>query len=318
MKLNKNQKRFIYFLFLSLGNVLVSQETVISTDFAVRDFQILDNNTIIYIEKRNIKSAKLNSKTNDSLINEKGFFIGGYGLNLFLLRDQRKIITASNELVEDRSSIRFYDIDEKNVNKHKVLYSKRILDFFTSPKDSLLFLSHKDSTIRVYKYGKKPFFRKIDSVKTMAFSRKVKYYNGNIYYITDEGSLNKYNLKTKSDTVISNTNLFLINFLIDQRRRKIYASTITGEILIVNEDDSSKSRVMKLGNSIIEALEIFDDNYLIVGDWKGQVTAINIETFIVKKIQKLNYRVIKMAGKDGYIYASTSKRGIEKWKFKAF
>lgn len=318
MKFNKNHKIFIYFFLLSLGNILTSQETVLSSNFAIRDFEVLDSNTIIYIEKRDIKSVNLNSKVNDTLISDNGFFIGGYGLNLFFSDEQRKIITASNELVEDRSSVRFYDIDKKDVDKHKVLYSKSILDFFTSPKDSLLLLSHKDSTIRVYRYGKKPFFKKIDSVNIKSYSRKIKYFNGNIYYVTDEGSLNEYNIKTKTHTVIYENDYLLINFVIDPRRKQVYASTITGEIVMVKIDETSKNKIVKLGNSIIEALEIFDDDYLIVGDWKGQITAINIETVTIKKLQKLNHRVIKIVSKNGYIYTSSSKRRIEKWKFKMF
>lgn len=306
-------------IILCFSDKVIGQETILEPSFAVRDFKILDS-SLIFIEKRNIKSFNLELKKEDSIIDKDGFFIGGYGLKLVLAKDENKIITASNELVQDRSSIRFYDIEKRDVNKYKVLYSNRIVDFHASPKDSLLFLSHKDSTIKVYRYGIKPWYKNLHTIKLNSISRRINYSNGNIFYITDKGEVFRFNISNEETELIEKIDQPLVNFEIDVARQKIYATTINGELIILNigTPQSRILKTLKIGTSIPEAMAIIKNDYLLIGDWDGNISAVNLNTFQIKVIHKLNHRIIKILPQNEIFYTSTLDKKIRKWKFKLF
>lgn len=127
-------KLIIFSITFFLCFNIFGQEIILETKFAVRDFKI-KGSTLVYIEKRDIKSYNLIAKRADTLFPNNSFFIGGYGLNIFYPKDTNQIITASNESVRNFSSIRFYDIQKKEVNKYEVYYPTKLMDFLVIPEE---------------------------------------------------------------------------------------------------------------------------------------------------------------------------------------
>lgn len=311
----KNTLKQILFLAISVlacCNV-ISQETVLKTNFTVRDFEIIDN-ILLYIEKRDIKSYNLTTKTKDTIFKGDGFFIGGYGLRIFHSKQQKQIITASNELVRNISSIRFYDLKKKDINKFHVLYDTKLMDFFIEPKDSLFFLSKKDSSITMYKYGDKPRYLKKDSIKTDSYARKVELRNNMLFYITDSGKVFQYNLQSKENKLLYQGENLLVSFIFEKKHNNIYVTTFDGNIIKINLINPSINEVFNFGNHIIEAINIFDDKYLIAADWSGQIKIIDIGTNEVVKTYNNKKRIVKIIVKDDYFYTSSSDKTIKKWK----
>ena len=301
-------------LFLLLTNPGSSQEVILKTDFAVRDFEIKDQ-IVFYIEKRDIKSYNFKTKSNNTLVKKEGYFIGGYGIKLFSLYNEHKIVTASNELREDRSSIRFYDTNLKEVDKYEVLYSKGLVDFDLSSKDSLLFLSHRDSTLKIYRYGGRPLYRLTDSVPTNSHARKIKFYGNSLYYITDNGKLNVYDVILKQGKEICSIKDMPTNFIIDQIRDRIYLSTISGKILVIDTELNAIVDRLSLGDSIIEAMELYQENFLIVGDWDGRLSKVNLNNLEITLLGELEERIISIKTYQNKFYTSSAKKEIRKWTF---
>lgn len=303
---------FCSILTITYSNV-ISQETVLKTSFTVRDFDIIDN-TLLYIEKRDIKSYNVVTKSEDTLFKKGGFFIGGYGLKVFHSKNQQKIITASNELVKNRSSIRFYDVIKKGINKYHVLYDTELMDFYIEPKDSVFVLSKKDFAIDIYKYGGTPRYKKTDTITTDAFARKIKLVNNTLFYITDSGKVVSYNLVTKQNKLLYQTKSLLVNFIFDHKFENIFVATFNGNIIKINLLNPKDHKEFNFGNHIIEAINIFDDKYLIAADWSGQIKIIDIGTNEVVKTYNNKKRIVKIIVKDDYFYTSSSDKTIKKWK----
>lgn len=297
---------------LAYSNV-ISQETILKTNFTVRDFEIIDN-TLLYIEKRDIKSYNLVTKTEDTLFKKGGFFIGGYGLRVFHSKEQQKIITASNELVKNRSSIRFYDVIKKDINKYHVLYDTELMDFYIASKDSIFFLSKKDLTIDTYKYGGKPRYKKTDSIKTDSYARKMELFDNMLFYITDSGKVFKYNLETRKNNLLYQGDNLLVSFIFDKKHNNIYITTFEGNIVKINLINPSINEVFNFGNHIIEAITIFEDTYLIVGDWSGNIKVIDIVSNKVVNEYNNKKRIVKIIIKGDYFYTSSADKTIKKWK----
>ncbi len=314
MNLKNNIKAIIFYaITIIVCNKAIGQELVLKTNFTVRDFQIVDS-TLVYIEKRDIKSYNLISRTNDTLFKNGSFFIGGYGLRIFYSKKQKTIITASNELVKNRSSIRFYNTEKKDINKFHVLYDTELMDFFIQPNDSLFFLSKKDSTIIGYKYGNKPRYKKTDSIKTDSYARNIKLLNSTLIYLTDSGKVFQYNLKTKKNKLLYEGENLLVSFIFDKNYKNIYATTFDGKIIKISLSNPLESQEYNFGNHIIEAINIYMDKYLIVGDWSGQIGIIDINTNEVVKKHNDKKRIVKIIVKGDYFYTSSSNRTIKKWK----
>lgn len=306
----KTQVFLILIAFFSFSSF--SQEVILRTNFTARDFKIIDS-TLLYLEKRDIKSYNLTTKTNDTVFKDNGLFIGGYGLRIFYSKSQKKIITASNELVRDISSIRFYDLIKKDINKYHVLYETNILDFYLEPKDSMFVLSKKDSTIMVYKYGGTPRYKKMDSLKVDSFSRKIELKDQSLFYITDSGKLLRYNLVTKENNLLYEGKILPVSFIFDKNRKDVYVSTFEGKIIKINTLDPLQNEVYDFGTHIIEAMEIYKDKYLIAGDWEGKIKVFNLESFDTVETYNNKKRIVKIVVSGNCFYTSSSDRTIKKW-----
>lgn len=303
---------FVSILFFCMG-IVFGQEKLVKSNFAIRDFDILGE-TLVYIQKRDLKCLNLKTQKRDTLFNNDSFFIGGYGLKLFYTRDKKRIITASNELIRNISSIRFFNTEKKEVNKYEVLYEKNLLDFFAFPKDRLLFLSRKDNSIQIYKYGRKLDYNKLDSLKLDSFSRKI-YYDGSLlYYITDSGKVVSYDLIKKKDEIILTTKEILVNFIVDAKHKYLYASTFSGKILKVDLVNKTLVGEFKFGNKIIEAIDIYDDRFIIAGDWNGIIKIIDTENLFEKYSFNNKKRIIKIKVLGSFFYTSGSGRHIKRWR----
>lgn len=305
--------KLLLFWLLLISTNIYSQEIILKTNFTVRDFKIIDN-TILYIEKREIKSYNLKTKTNDTLFKNNSFFIGGYGLKIFHSKQQNEVITASNELVRNISSIRFYDIIKKDINKFHVLYDNELMDFFVEPKDSIFLLSKKDSTIVMYNYGGVPRYKKIDSLKTGSYARKIEVFKRNVFYITDLGKVFQYNMQTKTNKLLYQGGNLLVSFIFDKKHENIYVTSFDGKIIKINLNNKSTEEVLNFGSNIIETIAIFEDKYLIAGDWSGLLKIIDINTYEVKKTYNNKKRIVKIIVKGDSFYTSSSDKTIKKWK----
>lgn len=292
---------------------LFCQEVMLQSRFAIRDFLIVDN-TILYIEKRNIKSVNIISKQPDTIVKSNGYFIGGYGLNIFHHSDSSQVVTSSNELVKDRSSIRFYDIVKGEVNKYHVYYTTKLMDISLDFDQRMLFLSKKNLFIEIFKYGGKPRYKKLDSIKLDSYSRRLRFYNNKLYYITDSGKVFEYNLITRVNRLLYQNDKLLINFIFDKKHEIIYMTSYDGKVIEVNIDNPGSTRVFSFGNEIIEAINIFEDKYLIAGDWLGEIKVIDLKNFSEKRKISNKKRIIKIEVKGNCFYASSADKTIKKWK----
>ncbi|WP_242092368.1 hypothetical protein [Aestuariivivens sediminicola] len=298
---------------LLLFSKATCQDIVVETGFTVRDFEIIEN-TLLYIEKRHIKNFNFKSKQRDSLINSEGFFIGGYGLRLYPFLDQDLIVTASNELVKDRSSIRFYNVSTKSINKYHVYYTTELMDFEIAPKDSLFFLSKKDKQIAIFKYGDVPRYNKIDSLNLDSYCRKLKYHKENLYGITDSGTIFSYNVKTKVKKRVYHGNSLLVNFTFDKQHENMFVTTFNGDLIKVNINGNAQNKTIHIGKDIIEAIAIYEDKYILTGDWNGQIKLIDIQNLSLIKAWNNKKRIVKILSGEQCFYTSSADRTIKKWK----
>jgi outer membrane protein assembly factor BamB len=305
---------FLILILLIFPCKVFCQEVILNTNFAVRDFKI-KGNTLIYIEKRDIKSFNLQTKKPDTLFANNSFFIGGYGLNIYCTKESNEIVTSSNELIRDISSIRFYDIKKKEVDKYEVYYSTGLIDFLLLEENKMMFLSKKNKCIDIFNYDGSPRYKKIDSIKTDSYSRKLQFKDDKLYYITDNGGLYEYNLTTRNNKLLNKTHYLLTNFLISEGN--IYATTFNGFLIKVDIKTGSIRNRIIIGNEIVEALEILDNKYIITGDWSGNIKVINKNNFKITKqyYNKNNKRIIKIvSSENNCFFSSSSDKTIKKWK----
>lgn len=289
---------------------ILSQEVIVKTDFAVRDFKIKDN-SLVYIEKRDIKSVNLETKKPDTLFKGNRFFIGGYGLNIFYLKDTNQIVTSSNELIRNVSSIRFYNLQKKEVNKYEVYYTTELMDFLIATEKKLLFLSKKDSTIEILKYGAKPRYKKTNVITLDSYVRKMIYYKGKLYYITDSGKLFEYFIATNNSKLLYKGSVILTNFVISDS--DVFITTISGEIIRFNLDTKRADKI-KVSSEIIEAIAPLNNGKIVVGDWSGNIFIVNRDNFQVVEKHKLKKRIIKISSIEPNIfYTSSADFTIRKW-----
>lgn len=304
-------KVFNFLLILSAIQ-LNAQEIIFKTNFPVRDFFIEDS-TVVYIEKRSVKSYNMQTNRPDTLFKNNDFFVGGYGLKVFKDSTNNKIITASNELIRDISSIRFYDIATKAVNKYHVYYTTEIMDFLIIPSEKLFFLSKKNLQIQVLKYGGKQRYILKDSIKLDAFSRKMSIYNENLFYITDSGKLFRYNFKSHEKKLIFKGNEMLVNFVINKKTNQLFITNIKGDLISLDLKDKYITKKIKLGNTITEAIKIVDDKHIVTGDWNGHIYVIDQLSLDILKQYNNKSRIIHIDSIDDEIYTSSVDCTIKKW-----
>lgn len=304
--------KVFYFLLILSAIKLNAQEIIFKTNFPVRDFFIEDS-TVVYIEKRSVKSYNMQTNRPDILFKKNDFFVGGYGLKIFKDSTSNKIITASNELIRDISSIRFYDIATKSVNKYHVYYTTEIMDFLIIPSEKLFCLSKKNLQIQVFKYGGKQRYISKDSIKLDAFSRKMSIHNDNLFFITDSGKLFRYNLKSKEKKLIFKDTEMLVNFVINKKTNQLFLTNLKGYLISLDLKDKYMPKKIKLGNTIIEAIKIVDDKYLVTGDWNGHINVIDQLSLNISKKYNNKSRIIHIDSVDEDIYTSSSDCTIKKW-----
>ena len=178
-----------------------------------------------------------------------------------------------------------------------------------------MFLSHRDSTLKIYRYGGRPLYRLTDSVPTNSHARKIKFYGNSLYYITDNGKLNVYDVILKQGKEICSIKDMPTNFIIDQIRDRIYLSTISGKILVIDTELNAIVDRLSLGDSIIEAMELYQENFLIVGDWDGRLSKVNLNNLEITLLGELEERIISIKTYQNNFYTSSAKKEIRKWTF---
>ena len=292
-------------IILLLPFSMVGQEVIKKTNFPVRDFHV-SQDSMWFIKKRDVHII---DRPNN---NETNYFIGGYGLEIFVDSTNNEIITASNELVRNISSVRFYNKSTKKVEN--VFYYKkgRSIDFLIIPELNMFVLSLTNKKIIFINFEEKPAFRKAIEIELDALSRKLIYKNNKLYYITDLGEIYQYDLANnrkellyKEDSII--TDFYLENNII------IYA-TINGQIVKVDMLTNNKEE-LNLGDDFIINSLYNEQNKLICGSWKGLIYVIDILNFRI--IKELNYHkrtVLKVLNyKDNIYYSSSLDNTIKKW-----
>ncbi|WP_417558829.1 hypothetical protein, partial [Mesoflavibacter zeaxanthinifaciens] len=209
------------------------ESNVISADFAIRDFTITKD-SIFYIKKRD---AFLYNKKDQS---QNNYFIGGYGLEIYTRENSNMIITASNELVRNVSSVRFYN--KKTEKFDDVFYYKegKIIDFLFIPEAKLFVLSLTNKKIVFIDYSKKPKFYKTIELNLNALSRKLIFKNNKVYFATDKGKIYEYDFYNYKKELVYNTGKLITDFIINEN--EIIYTTIKGEIIKVNRNSQETEK----------------------------------------------------------------------------
>ena len=164
------QKLRLIFLVVIFQALFLNQfeaqevETVIKTDFVIRDFEIF-NDSIFYIKKRD--AFMFDKKTKSS----KQYFIGGYGLKINTHENANTITTVANELVDTVSSVRVYN---KKLGEFEAefFYKKgKILDVLFLENEKLFVLSLTSKKIIFIDYKDRPEYFKTIEIKLNSLSR---------------------------------------------------------------------------------------------------------------------------------------------------
>ncbi|TBV28270.1 MULTISPECIES: hypothetical protein [Meridianimaribacter] len=300
-------KKFkLIFLFGLIATIAFSQEseTVIKTDFGIRDF-IVQKDSIIYIKKRNAYLKDIKTKTT------KDYFIGGYGLKFLQDNKPNTIITVSNELVNNVSSVRFYD--KKKDRFESVFYNDegKIIDAVILPELNLFILSLISEKIIIVNYSKKPKFLKIAEISLNTFSRKMVYEEGALLYCTDKGKVYKYNINNYQNELIYDGNELITDFFIDGET--IFLSTNSGILKKVNIE-TNKEEQTKISDNFINTFINSKEN-LVCGSWNGDIYIINKKDLKLKQKLSIHKRsVLKIETQDDSIfYSSSLDKTIKKW-----
>lgn len=295
-------------LFILISVSLNAQETILKTDYSVKDFTIA-NDSIFLIDKRDVKYFSLTKeRTTDNL-----FFIGGYGLKLVVNEKSNEIITIANEFQKPVTSLRFYNKKTKNIEQVFYYQQGRSLDALLLPEHNYAVLSLSDKKIIFVDYNKKPTFEIIHTIPLKAIARKVIYKADNLYYATDLGTIYKYSLNKKSNTLIHScgniiTDMALFNNYI------IY-TTIKGEIVKYNINSQNIQKLNIKDNFVLNSLS-FQENKLICGTFKGPILLVNTDNLSILKQWNYHKRsVLKITkGKNNEFYSSSVDKNIKKWK----
>jgi WD40 repeat protein len=292
-------------IFLLFPFSMIGQEVVKKTNFPSRDFYI-SQDSIYFIEKRDVHII---DKTSN---NETDYFIGGYGLELFVDEINNEIITASNELVRNASSIWFYNKSTQKVGNVFNYRKGRIIDFLIIPELNMFVLSLTNKKIIFIDFKERPTFRKAIEIKLDALSRKLIYKNNKLYYATDLGQIFQYDLSRNTQKLLYKENNTITDFYLESNI--ILYATINGQIVKVD-----------LLTSNIEELNIGDDfiinslynerNKLICGSWKGLIYVVDVLNFrIVNELKYHKRTVLKITNyKDNIFYSSSLDNTIKKW-----
>lgn len=293
-----------FLLFLVSFNI-EAQETILRSDFSVRDFFIA-RDSIFLIEKRDVKIFDKKNVV-------KNYFIGGYGLKIFDDYENNNIITVSNELENTVSSLRFYNKSSKKVED--VFYYKegKSLDALIVKNLKLAILSLDNNKIIVVNYSKKPTFNVIHEINLNSISRKIIYNNNALFYINDLGEFYKYDFSTKKNTLLYVTGKKILDFSIFNNYM-IYA-TIDGEI-VKHNNKSNTNETLKIDNNFVITSVKFKQNKLICGTFKGAIIVLDVENMVI--IKQLNYHkrsILSIVNKNNdKLYSSSIDKTIKQLK----
>ena len=293
-------------LFLMLATLVVSaQETIVNGSFTIRDF-FEEQDSIFYIEKRDIKYF---NKNEQGLAFEE-YFIGGYGLKIF--NNYHEIVSISNEFEQNVSSLRFYSKKEKEVKE--VFYYKKgkSIDALLIREKKYAVISTNDKKIIVIDFRDKPAFKIIQEISLNSLARSIYYHNKHLYYATDLGEIHEFNFITQKSKLIYSfkekiTNL---NFYNDS----LIFTTIQGKIVFLGLDFKI-SNILKIKKNFILNTIIDNDN-LVCGTFKGEILVVNLKNKeITNQLNYHNRSVLSITkGVENYFYSSGIDRTLKKWK----
>lgn len=301
--------RFLFILIsaqiLCLNNV-VSQNavTVIKTDFAVRDFNVLGD-SIYYLKKRNAYFHDM--KTNVS----KNHFIGGYGLKIENVKNTNTIVFASNELVDTVSSVRVFNKMKNTFDAVFFHKNAKILDLAVIPESELFALSSTDKKIVFVDYSDSPNFQKIIEIELDSLSRKLICDGNLLYFATDNGEIYQYNFLDYSKLLLHKGNELITEFVLTEK--SIIYTTIKGNIVKISRENGTKS-LLSIENNFISTITRFNLDKLICGSWSGMIYILSIDEFSIEKELKIHDRsVLKIKKDNNIIYSSSLDKTIRKW-----
>jgi outer membrane protein assembly factor BamB len=281
-------------------------ETVIKTDFVIRDFEVFKD-SIFYIKKRHAFLFDKKTKTS------KNYFIGGYGLKLSAKNKSNTVITVANELVDTVSSIRFYN-KKLEAFEAEFFYKKgKILDFLLLEEAKLFVLSLTTNKVIFVDYKDSPEYYKTIEIKLNSLSRKLLYKDNMLYFATDNGNVYKYDFLNYKKTLVHQGNSVITEFTLD--KEILIYTTIDGDIVKVNLNTNEKT-TLKIDNNFISTF-LKHDAKLICGSWSGKIYIIDLNTFQISKEFNFHKRAIVSIKKDeeNTIYSSSLDKTIKSWKF---
>lgn len=281
-------------------------ETVLKTDFVIRDFEIFKD-SIFYIKKRD--AFIFDKKTKSS----KHYFIGGYGLKINTNENANTILTVANELVDTVSSIRVYNKKLAEFEAEFFYKKGKILDFLLLEQEKLFVLSLTTNKIIFIDYKDRPEYYKTIEIKLNSLSRKLLYKDNMLYFATDNGNVYKYDFLNYKKTLIHDGNNVITDFILIED--SLIYTTIKGDIIKISLTTNEKTKI-KVENNFISTFLKFENN-LICGSWNGKIYILDIDTFVIKKELNHHERAIITIKKDenNNIYSSSLDNTIKSWKF---
>ncbi len=301
----KGFKIVIFFLF-SISGFSQDVQTLVDSDFGIRDF-IMHNDSITFLKKRNIYLTEPKTGT------QHNYFIGGYGLKFYLDDESNTIISGSNELERNVSSVRFYDINKSSVTNTYYNKESRLLDFLVVPEKEFFVASLIENKIIFIDYSKKPMYTKIIEIKLNAFCRKLVYIKDSLYFVTDKGEFFSYNLTTNEQQLIHKDEELVTDFLI-QEQDLIYSS-LNGVIIRHNLLTRQEQKI-NLSDDFITHLALYNNNGLICGSWKGNIYKIEKHKFSIQISMPIHsgpvFKIIEQ--EKGVFLSSSLDTTIKKWQ----
>ncbi|MEM1339437.1 MAG: hypothetical protein AAF717_18960 [Bacteroidota bacterium] len=299
-----NPFSLVFPVTLFLVVTLNSQDaTIKGTNFPVRDF-FITNDSIFLIKERHLAVLDKENKLKDL------HFIGGYGMKIYDLADNT-ILTVSNELRRDVSSVRFYEKASQTINDVYYYKEGNFLDFVLVPKDSMFLFSTRRKKIVGVHYNNRPAFKKRIDFELGSFSRKIKYENGILYCVTDNGELFQYVIASNRLQMLFKTNGILTDFQHDDG--VFYISNIEGKVIKHNIRTKVTVELLTLKNDFVTT-SLLDNGNLIIGTWEGAIYYLSPDNPEPQKKRKIHkkaiYRIVRL---NEFFYSSSLDKTLKKW-----
>lgn len=304
--MSRAKSSILVIVTLLLSSLLYSQnkgEKIVSSDFTIRDF-CFSNNQLSYLKKWDI--FLFDPQTSSY----KDYFIGGYGLKMEMLPNSNTIVTVSNELVENVSSVRFFNRSSKSFERVFYNYEGKILDFLIIPEAKLFVLSLISNKIVFIDYSENQRFLKTIEIKNDTLSRTMDYKNGVLYFATDRGAVFKYNLSTYQKAKIFETKNSITQ--ISVQGNKLYFTSINGEVGRVDLLSKEFKNIF-INNDFVSTFA-YAQKQLVLGTWKGDIVLLDAEKFEVEEQFKAHKKaILKIMSNEDSVYSSSIDGTIRKW-----